>query len=859
MRGVMRDDDSYGSFGRGWDDDQNRGGGGPFARGSLWRRVLIGIAALAGIGVLAVGGFIIAALQGLPSLDDLQDYQPPVTSRVHAGDGALVAEFAEEQRVFVPIEQIPDHVKNAFVAVEDARFFEHSGIDYAGLARAMLSNVGNVLRGRRLEGASTITQQVAGNMLTGRAAECSGGLGGLFCALYTKFREGLMAQRIERVLDKDRILELYLNQIYLGNRAYGVAAAALNYFDKPLSELTVAEAAYLAILPKGPGNYQVPRHLERALDRRNYAISRMLERGYIDDEQATAARAAELITTNRLAGDEFVAASHFVEEVRRQVQDQYGADALLRGGLSIRSTIDTRLQLAAARALRAGLEDYDRRHNWRGPIGTGDAGGDVQAQLREATAPPQLSNWVRAMVTRVASGAITLTDENGQTGRLSNTDAQWAAQGARREAARALRAGAIVYAVRGSSGGYALKQLPEIQGALVAMDPHTGRVLAMVGGYSFNEASGLNRATQAMRQPGSSFKPIVYAAALDYGLTPSTLVDDGPLAIEAGDGSNWSPENYSREYYGPTTLRRGLELSRNAMTARVAYEMGPERVLEYGRRLGVYGDDTQAVFALALGAGETSLMRMTTAYGMFVNGGRRIQPIIVDRIQDRSGRSVFRRDQRQCPECGAEWRRQSAPQLPDDRQQVLDPVTAYQIVSMTEGVVQRGTAASVAELAFPLGGKTGTTNDYKDAWFIGYSPDLVVGVWAGFDTPRDMGEGETGGRIAAPIFREFMRAALRNTQATPFRIPAGVRLVRIDYQTGLLPSATTTQTILEAFRPDTEPTRDVASSPFVFGGTDPIDPRVLSGLTGVYGPAENGDSRPRPQNEEQSEDLGGLY
>jgi penicillin-binding protein 1A len=822
----------------------------------MLRRVLIGLAILAGVGVLAVGGFLIAALQGLPSLADLQDYEPPVTSRVHAGDGALVAEFAREQRVFVPIQQIPDHVKNAFVAVEDARFFEHSGLDYAGIARAMLSNVGNVLRGRRLEGASTITQQVAGNMLTGRAAACEGGLGGLFCAVYTKFREGLMAQRIERALDKDRILELYLNQIYLGNRAYGVAAAALNYFDKPLSELTIAEAAYLAILPKGPANYQLPSHHERAVARRNYAVGRMLERGYITEEQAAAARAEELTSVDRLAGDQFIAASHFVEEVRRQVQEQYGERALYDGGLSIRSTLDTRLQLAAARALRAGLEDYDRRHEWRGPIATGDPAGDVQAQLRESAAAPTLSNWVRAMVTATGNGAITLTDENGATGRLTNDDAQWAAQGARRQAARALRPGAIIYAQRSSNGRYALKQLPEIQGALVAMDPHTGRVLAMVGGYSFNEAGGLNRATQALRQPGSSFKPIVYAAALDYGLTPSTLVDDGPLAIDAGDGSNWSPENYTRQYYGPTTLRRGLELSRNAMTARVAYEMGPERVLEYGRRLGVYRDNTQAVFALALGAGETTLVRMTTAYGMFVNGGRWIQPVVIDRIQDRNGRSVFRRDQRECPECSAEWRGQAAPTVADTRQQVLDPVTAYQIVSMAEGVVQRGTATVVSALGMPLGGKTGTTNDYKDAWFIGFSPDLVVGVWTGFDRPRDMGEGETGGRIAAPIFRDFMREALRDVPPTPFRIPAGVRLVRVDYQTGLLPSASTTQTLLEAFRPNTEPTRDVASSPFVFGGTDPIDPRVLSGITSVYTPTE-GDSRPRT--EQQSQDLGGLY
>lgn len=872
-RGAMSRYESYDtrSSSSSWDDDEydgdratdDRGGGFRLfpPDGPMWRKILIGVAILAGVGVLAVGGFLIAALQGLPSLSDLEDYQPPVTSRVYAGNGALVAEFALEQRVFVPIEQIPDHVKNAFIAVEDARFFEHSGIDYQGLARAMLTNVGRVLTGKRPQGASTITQQVAGNMLTGRAAECSGGLGGLVCALYTKVREGLVAQRIERAFPgeegKLRILELYLNQIYLGNRSYGVAAAALNYFDKPLSDLSVSEAAYLAILPKGPANYQLPRNLERALDRRNYAISRMLEREYITAEQAQEATAAELVASDRLSGDQFIAASHFVEEVRRQVQEQYGERTLYGGGLSIRSTINTDFQLAAARALRAGLEAYDRRHEWRGPIAQGDAAGDVQAQLQQAPAPPQLSDWARGMVTRFGNGAATVTDEQGRVGRIVSDDAQWAAQGAVRNRDRALRRGAIVYVARAQGGGFNLKQAPQIQGALVAMDPHTGRVLAMVGGYNFNEATGLNRATQAMRQPGSAFKPIVYASALDYGLTPATLIDDGPLNIAAGDGSNWSPENYSGQYYGPTTLRRGLELSRNAMTARIAYEIGPERILQYGQRLGVYGDSTPAVFSLALGAGETTPIRLTTAYGMFVNGGRRIQPILIDRIQDRSGRSVFRRDQRECEGCNAEWRRQAPPTLPDTRQQVLDPVTAYQIVSMAEGVVLRGTATSVSAVGFPLGGKTGTTNDYKDAWFVGFSPDLVVGIWTGFDTPRDMGEGETGGRIAAPIFRDFMRAALRNSQPTPFRIPGGVRLVRVDYLTGGLPTGTTTQTILEAFRPDTEPTNATSSSPFVFGTTGAIDPRVMSEIVGVSG----NDSRPRnqQQQQQQQDDPGGLY
>lgn len=793
----------------------------------MLRNVLIVVGALVGVVFLAVAGFVFVSLQGLPDYRALREYEPPITSRVHAGDGALVAEFAREHRLFVPIENIPEQVQNAFISAEDQNFRTHQGVDPRGVMRATISNVGNVLRGRRLEGASTITQQVAGNMLTGRDRNVT-----------RKVREAVLALRIEQALSKQRILELYLNQIYLGNRAYGVAAAALNYFDKSLSDLTLGEAAFLAVLPKGPGNYDPrdPAKLERALSRRTYVLGQMQENGYITAEQAAAANAEPIHTVDRLSGDTYVASAHFVEEVRRQLVDQLGEDALLSGGLSIRSTIDTRLQVIAARALRRGLEQYDRRHAWRGPVARGETSGDVVAQLRAARAAPSMTGWLRAMVTNT-QGGVRVTPERGEAGRLLDADVQWAAQGARRNRDRALSAGAIVYVEAANNGRYRLRQVPEVQGALVAMDPHTGRVLAMVGGYNFAEA-GFNRATQARRQPGSSFKPIVYAAGLETPpttpdqprLTPATLIEDGPLAIEAGDGSVWSPENYTREFYGPTTLRRGLEQSRNAMTARVAVELGPERVLEYGRRLGVYDDRTRPVFALALGAGETTLMRMTTAYGMFVNGGRRVTPIFVDRVQDRHGQNIFTRDQRACADCQGPWRRQRAPVLPDTREQVLDPITAYQIVSMTEGVVQRGTATALVSLNRPLGGKTGTTNDYKDAWFIGYSPDLVVGVWVGFDEPHNMGEGETGGRIAVPIFGEFMGEALRGQPATPFRIPAGVRLVRIDQRTGLLPGPETTDTIIEAFRPGTEPTIQVASSPFIFGGTAPIDPRVFGGF-----------------------------
>jgi penicillin-binding protein 1A len=838
-------------------DDRVEGGG-------LIKKIAIAIAAAVGVVMLGGVGFLVVALQGLPDLDELKNYEPPITSRVHAGDGALVAEFAEEHRLFVPIETIPDRVRNAFIAAEDQNFFEHSGVDFTGVLRAAVSNVGNVMAGRRLEGASTITQQVAGNMLTGRASDCSSekGVNSLVCALYTKVREGFTAQRIEQALSKERILELYLNQIYLGRRSYGVAAASLNYFNKPLSDLTTAEAAFLAVLPKGPANYNPSNEngMKRALARRSYVLGRMAEQGFIAAGEAQSAEQEPVRAVDRLTGDQYVAATHFVEDVRRQIAGQLGDDALLRGGLSIRSTIDTRLQLAAANAVRAGLEAYDRRHSWRGPVASGDPNGDVAAQLASAAFPPALTDWQRAMVIRVNAG-VRIRLRDGTEGRLVDADAQWGQTG-RRE--RRLLAGSIVYVSRvARTERYNLHQVPEIQGALVALDPHTGRVLAMVGGYDLAQR-GYNRATQARRQPGSSFKPIVYAAALDQPIsvggvdtyvTPATLIDDGPFSVEAGDGSIWSPENYERDFLGPTPLRRGLELSRNAMTARVAYEMGIDRVVDYAKRMGVY-ENVSPVFALALGSGETTVIRMTAAYGEFVNGGRRITPIIVDRIQDRSGRTIFRADQRECANCAAAWARQTPPLLPDGRQQILDPITAHQVVSMTEGVVQRGTGAALKALERPLGGKTGTTSDYKDAWWIGYSPDLVVGVWAGFDTPRDMGQGETGARITVPIFADFMRVALRDAPPTPFRIPAGVRLVRIDRLTGGLPGPDATDTILEAFRPGTEPVRDSDSSPFIFGGTEPIDPRILTGLREeLTAPPPSGPARERAGDD----GLSGLY
>jgi penicillin-binding protein 1A len=782
------------------------------------RKLLIGAAAAGAALVLGLVILVAVAVQGLPDYKQLASYRPPVTSRVHAGDGSLIAEFATEHRLFVPIQEIPDKVKDAFISTEDRSFYEHSGLDYAGIMRATLTNIVSIFTGDRMQGASTITQQVAKNMLLSSER-----------TLMRKVKEAFLAQRIERALGKERILELYLNQIPLGRQSFGVAAAALNYFDKPLSELTLAEAAYLGALPKGPANYDPIKKKDAAIARRNLVLSRMVANKKITQEQADAASEEDLVVVNRLSEDKYVASAHFVEQVRRQVIAKLGEKALKEEGLSIRSTLDTRLQVAAAQALRRGLEQYDRRHGWRGPVARIDADGDVAKLLRDVASPPRLTGWQKAVVTQAERGAVRIALAEGGQRQLANDDVNWAAQGARGKSDRALRRGAAIYVQCPREGRCNLRQVPEVEGALVAMNPHTGRVLALIGGYDFR-LGDFSRVTDAQRQPGSAFKPIVYAAALDpcsapeqqgCGLTPATLIDDSPFAIEAGDGTVWAPDNYNAgAFLGPTTMRVGLEKSLNTITARLVYAMGPERVFDYASRLGVYEPNQRqlAVFSLGLGVGETTPLKLTTAYAMMVNGGRRISPVFIDRIQDRDGRTVSREEELvRCEECSAPWSGQPAPVIPDVREQVLDPITAYQVVMMEQGVVERGTGTIVKSVGKTLGGKTGTTNDYKDAWFVGFSPDLVVGVWAGFDRPRTLGEGETGGRLATPIFRDFMTEALKKTPEMPFRTPAGVRFVRVDPQTGLLPGPSTVDTIVEPFRPGTEPTTATPEQLFIIG------------------------------------------
>ncbi len=768
------------------------------------------------LGVLAAAGLVYGLYhfgRGLPDYQQLAAYEPPVVTRIHAGDGSLLREYAREKRLFVPIEAIPQPVIQAFLSAEDKNFYNHGGLDYRGIMRAMITNLRNISSNRRLVGASTITQQVAKNFLL--TSEVS---------YERKIKEAILAYRIERAFTKDQILELYLNEIYLGFGSYGVAAAALNYFDKALDELTLAEAAYLAALPKAPNNYHPVRRKEAAVARRNWVLARMAEDGHIPMQVARAEQEQPLNV--RLGGDvELFHADYFTEEVRRLLYSRYGEKGLYEGGLSVHTTLDPKLQAIAERVLRRGMVAYDRRHGWRGPLQrlpqaamTGEGWRDALQELR---IPLGMPGWRLAVVTDVDDEAAAIGLADGGRGRIPLSELSWARRAlgegklgpAVEKAGDVLRVGDVIAVeeVKAEEGThFALRQIPEVGGALVALDPHTGRMRAMVGGFDY-AVSEFNRATQALRQPGSAFKPFVYAAALDSGFTPSSLVLDAPFVMDQGAGQGrWKPSNYANDFLGPSTLRVGLEKSRNLMTVRLAQYVGMDRVADYARRFGIH-DQMQPTLAMALGAGETTVARLTAAYAMLVNGGKEVRPILVDRIQDRRGRIIYRSDPRPCEGCaGAFDPSQPPPQLADMRRQVVAAETAYQIVSMLEGVVQRGTGRVIASVGKPLAGKTGTTNDSNDAWFVGFSPDLVVGVYIGYDQPRSLGGRETGSSIAAPIFRDFMAAALKDVPAIPFRIPSGLRLVRVNARTGLPTYPSDPQAILEAFIPGTEPTGERA-------------------------------------------------
>ena len=722
--------------------------------------------------------------------------------------------------------------------------------------------------------------------------------------LKRKAKEAIVAQRMEKEFTKGEILELYLNEIYLGGRSYGVGSAALNYFNKSLPELNVSEAAVLASLAKAPSAVNPYTNPDRLLARRNYVLGRMVEDGYITREQADEAKAMPLTTTKRLRGPEYAAATYFVQELRRDLTKTYGEETLGRSGLSIRSTIDTRMQLAAQQALQNGLVAYDRRHGYRGPITKLPVGDGMLEALNAVELPGGYGTWEAALVTSVSSKSAELLLIDGARIKLPAEELEWAQTYKPEGGKPGLQVGHVVLAelkrqvlnanetgapdpeqqeldeegnpiarpVAQSMflpvGNATLRQVPEVDGSLIALDPHTGRILAMQGGYSFFKSS-YNRVTQSKRQPGSSFKPFVYAAALEKGYTPATRMLDAPfVSFDVSTGDYWRPANYTEgRSYGMVTLRIALEKSLNQVTARVAQDIGMEAVSELSERLGVY-TDLPPYAAMSLGAGDAYLIDVARGYAAFVNGGKIVTPTLLDRVQDRHGRTLFRHDQRECTGCEVEeWDGQGPPELPDGRDQVLDPIIAYQVTHMLEGVVERGTGRRALRVGKPLAGKTGTTDDYRDAVFMGFSPDIVVGVRVGFDDNRSLGEGEAGGSVAAPIFTDFMEKALEGTPAIPFRIPPGVRLVKIDARSGELPGPGTSVIIDEAFRPGTEPGMSA------FAGTD--DCLSISGACGNSGsgsgtfgsfdprtgeqPVPEGNPSPNPPEAPADDGLDGIF
>ncbi|KJC59035.1 penicillin-binding protein [Bradyrhizobium sp. LTSPM299] len=811
------------------------------------------------VGVAAVAGLIWHFSKDLPDYTQLQNYEPPVMTRVHAVDGSLLGEFAKERRLYLPIQAVPKLVINSFLAAEDKNFYEHGGIDYTGMARAGLSYIQNYGSNRRPQGASTITQQVAKNFLLTNEVSFT-----------RKIKEALVAMRIEKTYSKDKILELYLNEIYLGLGAYGIAAASLVYFDKSVNELTIAEAAYLAALPKMPASLHPVRNRARAIERRNYVIDRLQENGWITQADADTARKEPLTVTNRSSGAHTFAGEYFSEEVRRDIFERYGEKKLYEGGLSVRTTLDPKIQVMARKTMVAGLVNYDEQQGYRGAINKLDISGDWGVPLADVKSLSDISPWRMAVVLesndqsarigfqpgRELGGAVS---KQRETGIVTLDGVRWArvVSGPQKgktstSVAQVLQPGDVIYADplytkdgQRVEGQYRLRQIPEISGAMVAMDPRTGRVLAMVGGFSFDQ-SQFNRATQAYRQPGSTFKPIVYSSALDNGYTGSTMMVDAPIEIDQGPGGGgvWRPENFSSgKYQGQVTLRNALRLSLNTVTVRLAQEIGMPLIGEYAKRFGVY-DELPNYLSYALGAGETTVMRMATAYSMIDNGGRRVKPTLIDRIQDRYGRTIFKHDQRECRGCDAPegWKNQPEPQLVDRREQVLDPMTAYQITELMEGVVQAGTGIALKEVGKPIAGKTGTSNEAKDLWFAGFSPDLVVALYVGYDKPRSLGRNAQAGHTAAPIARDFMKLALADKPPVPFKIPPGIRLVRVVAKTGSRAGpGETGGVILEAFKPgQAPPSNDLVAGTDVIDGTQAgispdADRAVMrSGTGGLY-------------------------
>jgi penicillin-binding protein 1A len=719
----------------------------------------------------------------IPDYKFLKNYKPPVSSKVYSGNGELVADFSKEKRIFIPYNSIPKNVINSFLSAEDKNFFSHPGVDAKGVLRAVVNNVSNIISSKRLEGASTITQQVAKNFLLTNEV-----------SLNRKIKEAILAFRIERALSKQRILELYLNQIYLGSGAYGVAAASLEYFDKSIKDLNYAETALLAALPKAPSKYNPYRNIELAKFRRNLVLKNLHDNNYINLEIYNKLK-EEKINLNKSKKIFLEDAQYYIEDVRKNVIDVLTYDKVYKQGFNINTPINLEFQKIATKTLRDGLISYDKRKGWRGALTNKKYSKKWINDLEKFKLEKSL-NWELAIVKKLNKFSAEIETKKGLNGKIEFQDISWT----KKEFTNLLKVGDIIYVKNINKNIYSLKQLPKINGGMVVMDPYTGRVLALSGGFSFKK-SEFNRATQALRQPGSAFKPFVYALALENNYTPTSLILDAPIVLDQGDDLKmWKPENYGKKFYGPSTLRIGLEKSRNLMTVRIAQDLGLSKIINLSKNLGIY-ENPDKLLSISLGSAETTLLKLTSAYSVFVNGGRLVNPILIDRIQDSEGKTIFNNSKRKCVNCEQiSYLGEDYPIVKNDYKSVFSPQTAYQMTSILEGVVQRGTAKKIKDLKLNIAGKTGTTNKNTDTWFIGYTSNLLIGVYVGSDSPLPLGKYETGSKTALPIFKEFIKKTVKKSDARPFKVPEGTVMMVVDPKTGQKANFTSKNTIIEVYK-----------------------------------------------------------
>ncbi len=724
---------------------------------------------------------------GLPDYKKLSNYQPPISSRVYSEDNKLIAEYALEKRLFIPYDSIPEKVVNAFLSAEDKNFFSHPGVDAKGILRAVIKNIKNISQNKRLEGASTITQQVAKNFLLTNEV-----------SLKRKVKEAILAFRIERAYTKERILELYLNQIYLGQGTYGIAAASLEYFDKSIKELNYSEAALLAALPKAPSKYNPYKYPKVAKFRRNLVLENLEENKFLSKKQLIEFKNSKLNLKQRKI--EIVnEANSYTEEVRRTVKNIYGFEKLYSQGLSISTPLNINFQIQALKSLRKGIEEYDRRRGWRGPITNKVKNKNWEKLISNLKLDPTL-NWDIAEITSLSENKINfkLINKKNIYGKIFPKNYKWTIRN-KKSLEKVHEQGDLIF-VKKANDIWSIKQYPKVNGGIVVLDPFTGNVLALVGGFNF-KTSEFNRVTQAKRQPGSAFKPIVYAAALENGFAPNSIILDAPFVESQGVGlKNWKPENYGKKFYGPSTLRKGIEYSRNLMTVRIAKILGLQEILNLSKKLNIY-DEIPELLSMSLGAAETTLINLTSAYAPFVNGGEKIEPKLISRIQDRRGKTIFKPKERKCTGCDKFINEEiELPKIESNNQKVLSKETAYQMTSILQGAVQRGTAKKLKSLKVPLAGKTGTTNDNYDAWFIGFSSNLVIGVYVGYDSPKTLGKYETGSKAALPIFKDFVEKTLYKEDFKEFSIPENIYLTSLNYDTGLKSEAGEKNVIIEALK-----------------------------------------------------------